>query len=490
MDVILCLIPREVLMALINYATREINAKIVYYGPGLSGKTTNIQYVFNKVKPGNKGKLISLATQGDRTLFFDFLPVELGVIKGFKTRFHLYTVPGQVFYNSTRKMVLKGSDGVVFVADSQKMMRDENIQSLENLKENLGLMGLQFDQFPVVLQYNKRDLPNASTVDEINEYLNPAGLPYFEASAVTGEGVLKSLTAIVKFVLNDLKDMPGTQGLDMEQLARVAEAVREEEELAPVEPTVAVSLPAALDEPEPVPVTVQAPAPPVHTETDEPGEVMTFGTLVDEGAADMDILDAHIEVMEAEAVSDDGSDMELPEASPQIFGAFNDVMDVRDGDEVYEAVEVPEGELIERFSPSRLDTDYYAGVDEEVRAEHALPDVQPIALHAVHAKRVFNLPVRLTTPNGLIEVMLKLNVDVELAGQGMDSVTDVEVLPPMSEYEPRPDHARPPKDETMHPPPADGLGSQAGPQHARPPAVPGTERDTATKTVLENSFDR
>ncbi|MGA2193069.1 MAG: ADP-ribosylation factor-like protein, partial [Nitrospirota bacterium] len=167
-------------MALVNYATREINAKVVYYGPGLSGKTTNIQYVFLKVKPNNKGKLISLATQGDRTLFFDFLPVEFGQIKGFRTRFHLYTVPGQVFYNSTRKLVLKGADGVIFVADSQKLMMGENIQSLENLKTNLADMGIDHASFPIVIQYNKRDLPNAAPVDEMEEYLNPLGYPYFE----------------------------------------------------------------------------------------------------------------------------------------------------------------------------------------------------------------------------------------------------------------------------------------------------------------------
>jgi len=205
-------------MALVNYATREINAKIVYYGPGLSGKTTNIHHVFAKVQPKNKGKLISLATQGDRTLFFDFLPVELGTVKGFKTRFHLYTVPGQVFYNSTRKLVLKGADGVVFVADSQKMMMDENLQSFENLKTNLADMGIKIDSFPVVIQYNKRDLPNAAPVEEMDQYLNPTGFPHFEASAVNGDGVLKTLTAIVKFILHDLKEAPAGQDVDFEAM--------------------------------------------------------------------------------------------------------------------------------------------------------------------------------------------------------------------------------------------------------------------------------
>src|SRR3990172_5756206 len=212
-------------MALVNYATREINAKVVYYGPGLSGKTTNIHHVFEKVKPRNKGKLISLSTQGDRTLFFDFLPVELGRIKGFKTRFHLYTVPGQVFYNSTRKLVLKGADGVVFVADSQKMMMNENIQSFENLKANLADMGIDAGGFPVVIQYNKRDLPNAAPVEEMEQYLNPQGLPYFEASALTGDGVLPTLTSLVKSTLHSLKHDPAN--LDLENLDQEAELVSE-----------------------------------------------------------------------------------------------------------------------------------------------------------------------------------------------------------------------------------------------------------------------
>ncbi len=220
-------------MALVNYATREINAKVVYYGPGLSGKTTNIHHVFGKVKPENKGKLISLSTQGDRTLFFDFLPVELGEIKGFRTRFHLYTVPGQVFYNSTRKLVLKGADGVVFVADSQKMMMDENLQSLDNLKANLAEMGIRPDRFPVILQYNKRDLPDAATVEDLQGCLNPTGLPYFEATAVTGEGVLPTLTAIVKYILHDLSRDPAAHNLRADALSEGGDTAAADAALSP-----------------------------------------------------------------------------------------------------------------------------------------------------------------------------------------------------------------------------------------------------------------
>jgi signal recognition particle receptor subunit beta len=181
-------------MALVNHTTREINAKIVYYGPGLCGKTTNIHLIYHRIAPGQRGKLISLATETDRTLFFDFLPVELGTIKNYKVRFHLYTVPGQVFYNATRKLVLKGADGVIFVADSQRGMFDANIESLTNL--------------PMVIQFNKRDLPDVMPLEELNAALNPRGVPSFAAVAKTGDGVLKTFTAISKLVLQDMQKYP------------------------------------------------------------------------------------------------------------------------------------------------------------------------------------------------------------------------------------------------------------------------------------------
>lgn len=195
-------------MALVNHTTREINAKIVYYGPGLCGKTTNIHLIYHRIAPGQRGKLISLATETDRTLFFDFLPVELGTIKNYKVRFHLYTVPGQVFYNATRKLVLKGADGVIFVADSQRTMMDANIESITNLLDNFADQGVDLDEFPMVIQYNKRDLPDVMTVDELNEGLNSRGIPFFEAVAKTGDGVLKTFTAIAKLVLQDMQKYP------------------------------------------------------------------------------------------------------------------------------------------------------------------------------------------------------------------------------------------------------------------------------------------
>ena len=196
-------------MSFINYASREINCKIVYYGPGLCGKTTNLQLVYQKTAPDAKGKMISLATETERTLFFDFLPLALGEIRGFKTRFHLYTVPGQVFYDASRKLILKGVDGVIFVADSQKERMEANIESLENLRENLREQGFDLDKIPYIMQYNKRDLPSAAPLEELRTLLNPGSVPEFEACAHIGSGVFETLKAVAKGVLTDLKRMSG-----------------------------------------------------------------------------------------------------------------------------------------------------------------------------------------------------------------------------------------------------------------------------------------
>ena len=223
-------------MSMINYASREINCKLVYYGPGLGGKTTNLEFVYNKVSPNSRGKLISLATETERTLFFDFLPVDLGTIRGFKTRFHLYTVPGQVYYNASRKLILKGVDGVVFVADSQIERMEANIESMQNLYDNMAQHGYNLTTIPFLVQYNKRDLPNAATIGELQAALNP-GWPvedpakqratvdpyhegqqlvelvdgqwieraqYFEAVAMNGDGVFDTLKAVSKLVLKTL----------------------------------------------------------------------------------------------------------------------------------------------------------------------------------------------------------------------------------------------------------------------------------------------
>ncbi len=196
-------------MSFINVLSREINCKIVYYGPGLCGKTTNLQYIYNKTNPDAKGKMISLATETERTLFFDFLPLALGEIRGFKTRFHLYTVPGQVFYDASRKLILKGVDGVVFVADSQIARTEANLESLENLRTNLAEQGYSLDKLPYVIQYNKRDMPSVAPVEELRDLLNPNRVPEFEGVASTGVGVFETLKAVAKLVLTEVKRQAG-----------------------------------------------------------------------------------------------------------------------------------------------------------------------------------------------------------------------------------------------------------------------------------------
>jgi signal recognition particle receptor subunit beta len=192
-------------VSFINYSSREINCKIVYYGPGLCGKTTNLQYIYRKTTPEQKGKLISLATESERTLFFDFLPLALGDIKGFRVRFHLYTVPGQVFYAASRKLILKGVDGVVFVADSQIERMEANMESLDDLRINLAEQGYELEKLPFTIQHNKRDLPNVAPLEEMNTILNPNGIPWFEGVAMTGQGVFETLKNVAKQVLFELK---------------------------------------------------------------------------------------------------------------------------------------------------------------------------------------------------------------------------------------------------------------------------------------------
>ncbi|MCL5966677.1 MAG: GTPase domain-containing protein [Deltaproteobacteria bacterium] len=192
-------------MSFINYSSREINCKVVYYGPGLCGKTTNLQYIYRRMNPESRGRMISLATETERTLFFDFLPLSLGEVRGFKTRFHLYTVPGQVFYDASRRLILRGVDGVVFCADSQLSRMDANVESLENLKVNLREQGYDPDRIPLVLQYNKRDLPDVASVAELHALLNYRNVLEFEAVAPKGIGVFETLKAVIKLILIDLK---------------------------------------------------------------------------------------------------------------------------------------------------------------------------------------------------------------------------------------------------------------------------------------------
>ncbi|MBT4790846.1 MAG: gliding-motility protein MglA [Halobacteriovoraceae bacterium] len=192
-------------MSFVNYHTKEINCKIVYYGPGLGGKTTNIQHVYQKTASKNKGQMVTLNTENERTLFFDFLPLDLGTIRGFKTRFHLYTVPGQVFYEASRKLILRGVDGIVFVADSQVDKMEANIESLEGLKANLSEQGHDLTKVPIVMQWNKRDLPNIVSEEDMQKKLNELDTPSFCASAIKGDGVFETLKTISKLVLLNIK---------------------------------------------------------------------------------------------------------------------------------------------------------------------------------------------------------------------------------------------------------------------------------------------
>jgi len=191
-------------MSMINYASREINCKVVYYGSGLGGKTTNLEYVYSRVSPDTKGKMFSLATETERTLFFDFLPIDLGEIRGFRTRFHLYTVPGQVYYNASRRLILKGVDGLIFVADSQRSRLEANIEAMHNLYENMESYGYDVEIIPFIIQYNKRDLPDTMSIEELRSVLNPMGVPDFEAVAIEGDGVFQTLSAVSKLVVKSL----------------------------------------------------------------------------------------------------------------------------------------------------------------------------------------------------------------------------------------------------------------------------------------------
>src|ERR1043166_497920 len=199
-------------MVLFNYATKEITAKVVYYGPGLCGKTTNLQFVYDSLPSNNKSKMLSLATKTDRTLFFDFLPLDLGKIRGMRTKLQLYTVPGQVYYNSTRQLVLKGADGIVFVADSQDFALDANLESLQNLEDNLKRQGVRIREIPLVIQYNKRDLPNALGIPDLDAEINKLGVPHFESVATPGIGVEETLKGVTQLVLQHLIKKYGLEG--------------------------------------------------------------------------------------------------------------------------------------------------------------------------------------------------------------------------------------------------------------------------------------
>jgi signal recognition particle receptor subunit beta len=249
-------------MVLVSYSGREINAKIVYYGPGLSGKTTNLEYIYSAVPQGHRGKMVSMKTKTERTLFFDFLPIHLGELSGFKTRFLLYTVPGQVFYNATRKLVLKGVDAIVFVADSKRGKMDENIESLENLHANLKEHGLSIDGIPWVIQYNKRDLPDVYSIEELESVLNPGRVPSFEAVATTGVGVFDTFKAVARLLLKRLSNEIGVKVVPASGSPEDTESAAPT--LTPTEQPTAALRPAT---PEPVAAKQEPPASPLVSDS-------------------------------------------------------------------------------------------------------------------------------------------------------------------------------------------------------------------------------
>jgi len=369
-------------MVFFNWATMQMAAKIVYYGPGLCGKTSNLSYIYARTSPGSRGEMVSLETESDRTLFFDLLPIEVGTIGGFKTRLQLYTVPGQVFYNTTRKLVLKGVDGLVFVADSQRPMREANVESLSSLVDNLKELGLEMGDLPLVLQFNKRDLKNTLTVDELNADLNPEGIfPHFESSAINGEGVFETLKEITKLTLKKLrKRMTAPQaGVGGPRLG--GPSVRPVQPPRPATSISAASLARAAEEgvddtspeqvdgtsPEQIEDAPSRPTPYGSPQGMESEVAETAGPGADGESSDVDV-EAQAEGA-AEPIETDSPDAEAVEAIEDGDGAPFEIDGGSDGDQL----DLPTGEEIgEPFTEIEI-----AGRDPEATSED--PDLETAA---------------------------------------------------------------------------------------------------------------
>jgi mutual gliding-motility protein MglA len=371
-------------MVLFNYATKEITAKVVYYGPGLCGKTTNLQFIYDSLPSNNKSKMLSLATKTDRTLFFDFLPLDLGKIRGMRTKLQLYTVPGQVYYNSTRQLVLKGADGVVFVADSQDFALDANIESLQNLEDNLKRQGIRIGEIPVVMQYNKRDLPNVMPVEELENEVNRLKVPYFESVATTGLGVEETLKGIAHQVLSHLIKKYGLEGseepLEKEHIQVLnAPSTPEEAGLAPAE--------TVWSDEEEVPVGTKVAAP--------------VGYIVDDD-------------------DDDEDDEDVPLVSAELVGR----------------PQVPEGGFVPETNPFG-DIEPPAEPFTEIplaSVEMKLPDSIVQSLPRIEKAEPVGAPVTSQRPEGLVkEITIPLNLSMaELKGQRklkLRITLDVNLLP-------------------------------------------------------------
>jgi mutual gliding-motility protein MglA len=362
-------------MVLFNYSTKELTAKVVYYGPGLCGKTTNLQWIHEKLPIRNKGKMLSLATETDRTLFFDFLPIELGTIRGMKTRIQLYTVPGQVFYNATRRMVLKGADCVVFVCDSQEAMLDANLESLENMRQNLEANEISPDEMPIVMQYNKRDLPNALPIEILNEKLNPKGLAFYEAVAVKGQGVEETLKGVTGLVFRSLASKYGgaeaAAAAAASAPAAKAPGVVTAPVPAPVPPIAAPAAPALRIVPPPPPRVPEAPAasalPPLNVGAEEAeDELLESFELQPSGEID-DLLEIDLpggteDVIESVDLGD-----ALPPAPPQKpagkeAGRITLVSGPKETDELRQRISRPLHALEPDLNLDEMDSD----TDEEI----------------------------------------------------------------------------------------------------------------------------
>ncbi|HEX8042973.1 MAG TPA: ADP-ribosylation factor-like protein [Candidatus Deferrimicrobium sp.] len=345
-------------MALFNYATRELSAKIVYYGPGLSGKTTNIEMVHKMLRADQKGRLISLPTQTDRTLFFDFLPIELGQIKGFKVRFHLYTVPGQVFYNATRRLVLQGVDGVVFVADSQREMINSDVESLKNLMDNLSAYGKKLEDLPFVLQYNKRDLRSAAPVAELNAALNLQHVPAFEAVAPTGKGVAETLVGISRMVFSHLRKtllMPGEMAAH-DDIGDLADArIRKTFATPPAEPIEEIT---DIEEIREVGEPFPAVTPPAPVKVTPPAPIKAAPTAPVEERPQAKMGEVDLEP----------TSLRVPEAAPP--GWLEDLSEIK--------VEIPEM-VPEPPPPAPVETAPPTPVEERPQATVGEVDVEPMS---------------------------------------------------------------------------------------------------------------
>jgi mutual gliding-motility protein MglA len=378
-------------MVLFNYATREITAKIVYYGPGLCGKTTNLQFIYDSLPSNNRSKMLSLATKTDRTLFFDFLPLDLGKIRGMRTKLQLYTVPGQVYYNSTRQLVLKGADGIVFVADSQDFAVDANLDSLQNLEDNLKRQGMRIREVPLVMQYNKRDIPNVLSVEDLEAAINKYGAPHFQSVATTGIGVEETLKGVTRLVLNHLVQKYGLEGSESLEELRI------------------------LDAPSETPISES-----VWEDVEE--DVLATGALA---AAAMnvvvdDVVDheapmAATELIRAAKIPATLQAVALPES--QLY--FEDEAPLGGPwQDDYEATEVPLASIEIPMPAGLLESlpDFDVPVSEQVRERHTIPETAAARRDSGALVREVTLPLRLTAEEirDHRKLLLRINLEIDI----------------------------------------------------------------------------